>query len=210
MNTSRFLVRSSFSAALSRIEHLPRFPARLPPAPSRTRSPRCTGRRRRRLWSLCFVLLWGVAGPAPAFAYVDPTTGSPSASNVTRRAEIPEKNWLPGHRGVDLATRTGQEILSAEDGVVAFTGVVAGVPVVSVDHADGIRTTYQPVHATVRTGEKVQEGEPIGRMAPASGDHAGLHWGARTGKDAYINPLSLLDAPEIRLKPVDAPGRKRS
>ena len=208
MNTSRFLVRSPFSAALSRIGHLSRFPARLPPAPSRTRPPCCTGRRR--LWSLCFVLLWGVAGPAPAFAYVDPTTGSPSASNVTRRAEIPEKNWLPGHRGVDLATRTGQEILAAEDGVVAFTGVVAGVPVVSVDHADGIRTTYQPVHATVRTGEKVQEGEPIGRMAPPSGDHAGLHWGARTGKDAYINPLSLLDAPEIRLKPVDAPGRKRS
>lgn len=154
-----------------------------------------------------------IAMPASAAAYVDPTTGLPSATNVTRRADIPDKNWLPGHRGVDLATRTGQDILAAEDGVVAFTGVVAGVPVVSVDHADGIRTTYQPVHATVRAGDKVKEGEPIGRMATPSSDHAGLHWGARTGKDTYINPLTLLDAPQIRLKPVtraDALGRKRS
>lgn len=154
-----------------------------------------------------------VALPITAAAYVDPTTGLPSASNVTRRADIPDKNWMPGHRGVDLAARTGQDILAAEDGVVAFTGVVAGVPVVSVDHADGIRTTYQPVHATVRAGEKVKEGETIGRMAAPAGDHAGLHWGARTGKDTYINPLSLLDAPQIRLKPVTpegAPGRRRS
>lgn len=157
---------------------------------------------------LSVLVLTAAAGPA--HAYVDPTTGLPSATNVTRRADIPDKNWLPGHRGVDLAARTGQDILAAEDGVVAFTGVIAGVPVVSVDHSDGIRTTYQPVHATVRAGDRVKEGAPIGRMAPPSRDHAGLHWGARTGKDSYINPLSLLDAPEIRLKPVDEPGRTRS
>jgi len=155
-----------------------------------------------------FLALLGSA--PPAWAYVDPVTGEAHASNVTRRADIPEKNWLPGHRGVDLAARTGQTIVSAEDGVVAFTGVVAGVPVVSVDHAGGIRTTYQPVHATVKVGDRVTEGDPIGRMAPPVGDHAGLHWGALTGKDSYINPLSLLDAPPIRLKPVDAPGRTRS
>lgn len=170
----------------------------------RTRSVKC---RPKSVWA---ALLLAIIGPSAASAYVDPTTGLPSATNVTRRAQIPDKNWLPGHRGVDLATRTGQDIVAAEDGVVAFTGVVAGVPVVSVDHADGIRTTYQPVHATVRAGDKVKEGEPIGRMAPPSSDHAGLHWGARTGEDIYINPLSLLDAPQIRLKPVDEHGRKHS
>ncbi|MCT1451398.1 M23 family metallopeptidase [Corynebacterium sp. p3-SID1145] len=150
------------------------------------------------------------AGAGPAAAYVDPTTGSPTAAHVTRSADIPEHNWLAGHRGVDLAARTGQDILAAKDGVVAFTGVVAGVPVLSVDHADGIRTTYQPVHATVKVGDEVEEGEVIGRLAPSSGGHDGLHWGARTGPDAYINPLTLLDAPQIRLKPVDAHGRTRS
>lgn len=148
------------------------------------------------------LVLISIAGAVPAFAYVDPTTGSSTATNVTRRADIPEKNWLPGHRGVDLAARTGQDILSSDDGVVAYVGVIAGVPVVSVDHPDGIRTTYQPVHATVRVGDEVKEGQPIGRMAPPHGEHDGLHWGARSGKDAYINPLSLLDAPQIRLKPL--------
>lgn len=152
---------------------------------------------------LCAVVVLALtAGAIPAFAYVDPTTGKTMATNVTRRADIPDQNWLPGHRGVDLAARTGQDILSAENGVVAYVGVIAGVPVVSVDHTDGIRTSYQPVHATVSIGDEVEEGQPIGRMAPANGDHDGLHWGARTGKDSYINPLSLLDAPQIRLKPL--------
>lgn len=147
----------------------------------------------------------------PAHAYVDPTTGQPHATRITRSADIPEKNWLPGHRGVDLALSVGGEVRAAEDGTVAFTGVVAGTPVVSIDHPDGIRTTYQPVHALVAAGEPVDEGQVIGRLAASrAGEHDGLHWGALTGKDAYINPLSLLDTPEIRLKPVDAPGHRRS
>ncbi|MCZ9293331.1 M23 family metallopeptidase [Corynebacterium meitnerae] len=148
-----------------------------------------------------------VGSAAPAWAYVDPTTGATTATRVTRGADIPEKNWMPGHRGVDLAARPGQDILAAEDGVVAFVGVIVGVPVISIDHADGIRTTYQPVFPTVAVGDSVREGQPIGRMAPPNGDHDGLHWGAKTGPDAYINPLSLLEAPTIRLKPVDGLGR---
>ncbi|AWB84249.1 M23 family metallopeptidase [Corynebacterium liangguodongii] len=151
-----------------------------------------------------------LALPAPAAAYVDPTTGEPHASRITRSAEIPERNWLPGHRGVDLALGIGGDVLAAGDGTVAFAGVVAGTPVVSIDHADGIRTTYQPVYASVSVGDVVSEGSVIGRLAPAArGQHDGLHWGALTGKDAYINPLTLLDAPAIRLKPVDGPGYRR-
>lgn len=170
----------------------------------------CLQRATIRATVVAATMSYAFALASPALAYVDPTTGRPTASHVVRAADIPEKNWLPGHRGVDLAARTGQDILAAEDGVVAFTGIVVGVPTVSIDHADGIRTTYQPVHATVREGDNVREGQPIGRMAPAMNDHPGLHWGARTGKDSYINPLSLLDAPTIRLKPVDELGRRRS
>ena len=148
-----------------------------------------------------------LGGFCPAWAYVDPTTGASSATRVTRGADIPEKNWMRGHRGVDLTARTGQDIVAAEDGVVACVGVAVGVPVSSIDHEDGIRTTYQPVFPTVAVGDVVQEGQPIGRMAPPNGDHDGLHWGAKTGPDTYINPLTLLDTPTIRLKPVDGLGR---
>lgn len=156
------------------------------------------------------VVIGACAAVPPAGAYVDPTTGFPSATRVLRGADIPEKNWLPGHRGVDLAAHTGQDVLAAEDGVVAFAGVVAGTPTVSIDHADGIRTTYQPVHAVVSAGDHVLEGQPIGRLGHPVDGYPGLHWGARTGPDSYINPLSLLDAPAIRLKPVDGRGRTRS
>lgn len=164
-------------------------------------------RMRRSLLSLAILLIL-VRAPSPAQAYVDPTTGEPYATRITRSADIPEKNWLPGHRGVDLGLEVGGAVVAADDGTVAFAGVVAGVPVVSIDHPDGIRTTYQPVHAVVAAGDAVAEGDIIGRLAASpAGEHDGLHWGARTGEDTYINPLSLLDAPAIRLKPVGAPGR---
>ena len=155
--------------------------------------------------------------PATALAWVDPATGLPHPTNVTRRAEIPEKNWLPGHRGVDLAARPGAPVRAAGGGTVAFVGVVADTPVVSIDpppsetHPEGLRTTYQPVHSSVTVGQTVEEGQVVGtlaRTAPAfSGEHDGLHWGVRTGPDVYIDPLTLLDAPRIRLKPVNPNGR---
>ncbi|AGF72775.1 M23 family metallopeptidase [Corynebacterium halotolerans] len=142
------------------------------------------------------------AAPSAA-AYVDPTTGGSVATRVTRAFNKPEHNWLPGHRGVDLALGIGEPVVAAGDGVVAHAGVVAGTPVVSVDHDDGVRTTYQPVHARVRQGEEVAEGQAIGTLGHPVDGYPGLHWGARSGpdRDEYLNPLSLLDAPTIRLKP---------
>lgn len=140
--------------------------------------------------------------PPPAEAYVDPTTGAPSARHVLRGADIPEKNWQPGHRGVDLAASPGDTVLAAGDGEVVFTGVVVGVPTVSILHPDGIRTTYQPVTATVAKGDRVKEGEPIGTLGAPFNGNFGLQWGALVAKDTYINPLSLLEAPKIRLKPL--------
>lgn len=167
----------------------------------------------------CAAAIAVFAAPAAA-AWVDPSTGAAHPTRVTRRAEIPERNWQPGHRGVDLALRPGGEVLAAGGGTVAFAGTVAGSPVVSIDHPGGLRTTYQPVHASVRVGDAVDEGEPIGTLARTgsfrAGEHDGLHWGARTGPDTYIDPLTLLEPPRIRLKPLDgattpagAPGRTR-
>lgn len=146
------------------------------------------------------------ASASPALAWVDPVAGTRQPAGVSRPAEIPERNWQPGHRGVDLPARAGDPVLAAGDGTVAFVGAVAGTPVVSVDHPGGIRTTYQPVRTTLAVGDRVSEGQPIGTLARASaaysGAHDGLHWGALAGKDTYIDPLRLLDPPRIRLKPV--------
>ncbi len=53
-------------------------------------------------------------------------------------------------------------------------------------------------------GDAVGAGQVIGTLLAghrADGPDA-LHWGARTGKDQYVNPLRLLQPAVIRLKPL--------
>ncbi|HLS13368.1 MAG TPA: M23 family metallopeptidase, partial [Beutenbergiaceae bacterium] len=133
-----------------------------------------------------------------------PLAGEPA---VLREFEAPPQPWSPGHRGVDLGAEAGEPVLAAGAGVVAFTGWVAGRPVVSIDHDDGIRTTYEPVEAAVTAGTSVPAGTVIGQLHPAGEPHCAtgdcLHWGARIGAETYLDPLSLLqrEPPVIRLYP---------
>ena len=129
-------------------------------------------------------------------------TGTPAT--VVEGFDPPAVAWGRGHRGVDLAAAEGTQIRSAAAGTVAFAGMVAGRPVVSIDHTDGIRTTYEPVEPTVGAGDTVDVGQVIGTLLPGhrSDGVCALHWGARTGPKTYINPLRLLQPAVIRLKPV--------
>jgi murein DD-endopeptidase MepM/ murein hydrolase activator NlpD len=128
----------------------------------------------------------------------------PLAGEVVTRFDAPDVPWGAGHRGVDIAGAVGSVVHAAAGGVVAFVGVVVDRPVISIDHPDGIRTTYEPVTATVEVGDAVVQGQAIGTLV-AEGSHcvaaACLHWGARVAED-YIDPLSLLSDPVIRLYPV--------
>jgi len=134
-----------------------------------------------------------------------PLPGRPA---VLHRFQPPPAPWLAGHRGVDLAGSPGTPVLAAGAGVVAFAGSVAGVPVVSVDHSGGLRTTYQPVVAAVARGEPIARGEPLGTLVAAPSHclpASCLHWGLRRG-DAYLDPLSLVGLDlRVRLLPVWAP-----
>jgi murein DD-endopeptidase MepM/ murein hydrolase activator NlpD len=138
--------------------------------------------------------------PAPVGGYRWPLDGSPA---VVRRFDPPPQPWLAGHRGVDLAGTPGAVVRSAGPGTVAFAGAVAGRGVVSVQHPDGLRTTYEPVEASVATGAPVGAGSPVGALVAG---HAGcpvaacLHWGLRRG-DGYLDPLMLLGSGRVRLLP---------
>lgn len=134
------------------------------------------------------------------------TYGWPSGEPVTvvRGFTAPPEPWAAGHRGVDLAMVDGAPVRAAADGVVAFAGMVAGRGVVSIDHADGVRTTYEPVTAAVSRGASVAGGDVIGQLAgPGHCDPATcLHWGARRGSDDYLDPMTLLEEEVvIRLLP---------
>ncbi|ARU46381.1 M23 family metallopeptidase [Corynebacterium silvaticum] len=147
---------------------------------------------------LAFIFTAVFSTSPAAYGYIDPASGNRSAQKVLKGFKKPEYNWLPGHRGVDLDLAVGANVLAAETGIVAFSGAVAGTPTLSIDHPDGIRTTYQPVFTVLRKGDSVQVGDVIGQLAPSTNGDPGLHWGAFTGHYDYVNPLSLLDAPTIR------------
>ena len=105
----------------------------------------------------------------------------------------PAIRWQAGHRGIDLAATSGEPVSAAADGVVSFAAVLAGRGVVVVDHG-ALRTTYEPVRASVRVGTYVRAGQVIGVIDTGSG-HCGdghcLHWGLRRG-DRYLDPRILL------------------
>ena len=117
----------------------------------------------------------------------------------------PAQNWLPGHRGVDLVGRAGDLVLAAGSGTIAFAGTVAGKGVVVIKHGS-LRTTYEPVLASVSLGDRVRAGDVIGKLRPGASHCAKsnsvycLHWGLLRG-DKYLNPLLLVQK-RVRLLPV--------
>ncbi|MBO0844588.1 MAG: M23 family metallopeptidase [Nocardioides sp.] len=122
---------------------------------------------------------------------------------VVRAFDPPESSWGAGHRGVDLAGSVGQVVRTALAGRVTFAARLAGRGVVVVDHGP-TRTTYEPVAATVRVGDVLARGQPIGTLELA-GSHCFplvcLHWGWRRG-DTYLDPHLLVRAGPIVLLPL--------
>jgi murein DD-endopeptidase MepM/ murein hydrolase activator NlpD len=147
------------------------------------------------------------AGPAPGPAY-----GSyvwPVRGPVLRGFDPPDTPYGSGHRGIDIEAPLGTTVVAAESGTVAFAGSVAGGLFVSIDHPDGVRTTYSWLSdVSVRRGASLERGEPIGRSGvghPGSGPPH-LHFGARIGS-VYIDPLLLLEGGSlvglVHLAPLD-------
>lgn len=115
----------------------------------------------------------------------------------------PADAYGAGHRGVDLAGSPGELVRSALAGTVTTAGWIGGMPVVVVTHGD-LRTTYQPVVATVGVGAAVAAGDALGELVPASSHcapDACLHWGLKRGEE-YLDPMSLLGPQRVRLLPV--------
>ncbi|RLK22981.1 peptidase M23-like protein [Micromonospora sp. M71_S20] len=140
--------------------------------------------------------------PSRAARFRWPLDGVP---RPVRRFDPPPRPWLPGHRGVDLAAAPGATVRAAGAGTVLFAGLVAGRPVVTVGHADGLRTTHEPVSPAVRPGDHLTAGAPLGALLtghPGCPAPACLHWGLRRGAD-YLDPLALLGLGAVRLLPLD-------
>ena len=124
---------------------------------------------------------------------------------VLRRFEAPATRYGRGHRGIDLAAEPGDAVRSVDAGVVTHAAALAGRGTITLVHASGLRSTYEPVQATVQVGEVIDRGSQIGVVEQVLG-HCGvascLHLGALRG-DAYVDPLPLLMG-RVILLPVPA------
>lgn len=162
--------------------------------------------------------------PAPGGPGSLPTVARPAAPVAPRDLDVLRRTWAwplrprpavtspfvpprstygAGHRGMDLAARPGQEVLSVAAGVVTHVGVVAGRGTVSLTHASGLRSTYEPVRGMVSAGTAVSTGQVVGVVEGRT--HCGggcLHLGAVRGT-GYVDPRPFLGGGPVILLPLD-------
>ena len=153
----------------------------------------------------------------PVISYADASTQHLSSKTSTSKlaCEYPLKNnhsiineytppserWLAGHRGVDIEASSSTEAVYAScSGRVVYAGKLVDRYVISLEHTGNIRTTYEPVEPVVHIGDHVEKGQLIGYI---NGNHCGdiscIHWGAKTARYDYINPMSLINGKHIHL-----------
>ena len=160
--------------------------AAAPPHPPRP------GRSGGVLWALLLLLIVSAVPPSAAAGtgWGWPVTPEPA---VVRPFQPPARKWLAGHRGVDLAAAPDAVVSAPAAGTVSFAGTVVDRPVLTIDHGSGLRSSFEPVTATVARGQRVAKGQPVGTIAGAGHcpDGRCLHWGVRRDGQ-YVNPLQFV------------------
>lgn len=117
----------------------------------------------------------------------------PVAAAEQRPFARPPAPWGAGHRGVDLGPLSaGATIRAPADGEVSFAGVVVDRPVLSIRHAGGYLSSFEPVQTDLEVGDPVSTGDPVGTFGEGHRhcEDPCLHWGVRLHGE-YINPLLL-------------------
>jgi murein DD-endopeptidase MepM/ murein hydrolase activator NlpD len=129
---------------------------------------------------------WPVAAPHP----------------IARPFVAPATQYGAGHRGIDIRAPAGTVVRAPADGVVHFAGFVVDRPVLSISHAGGVLSSFEPVEASVAAGDHVRRGQVIGVLLAGHCSASCLHLGARIAGE-YVNPLLFLgEVPRAVLLPV--------
>lgn len=160
----------------------------------------------------------GTVGAGPAWAGGVGTTGGTGRwswpvggpDGVLERFDRPPAPWAAGHRGVDLRAGPPTRVHSPAAGVVLYSGVVVDREVLTIDHGNGLVSSFEPVLADVEVGDAVSPGQQVATLG--SGGHCSgvcLHWGVRLDGQ-YLDPLSMLmDLRPSILLPVPAASGQR-
>ena len=131
--------------------------------------------------------LGGASGPPlPDGDWLWPVNGPRS---VVEPFRAPAHAYGSGHRGIDIAA--SGDLRAPADGVVAFVGTVVDRPLLTIDHGNGLVTTFEPATTTLAPGAAVRRGAVV--ASTATGGHARsgtVHLGVRWN-GVYVNPMLL-------------------
>lgn len=119
----------------------------------------------------------------------------PVEGEVVRRFDRPQCVYCPGHRGVTIDSRAGDEVLSLAGGVVSFAGEVGGRLYLVQSVAPDVRVTYGGVLAL---GADVQEGQWVDAGQVVAIANENTYLGVRVGQE-YVEPLRFLGLGQVRL-----------
>ena len=133
-------------------------------------------------------------------------TVSPSVSITKRRGRLPlpvvgnlvgryGENLPSGltRKGIDIAARSGSQVIATYDGKIAFAGMFRGYgQLLIIDHGDGYHTLLAGMtRIDMAVGQRVSTGEPVGLMGDGGGGRPILYVELRR-KGQPINPLPWL------------------
>lgn len=137
------------------------------------------------------MMMWTSAPVRAADAHRWPIVGA-----ILRAYQPPATEYGAGHRGIDVAARVGDAIVSPIEGTVTFAGSVAGRGVITVS-ARGLHVTIEPVTAVVSKGTPVSVGRTIATVSgsghcPEACAHVGVRIDTR-----YADPFAVLGAQTV-------------
>lgn len=128
----------------------------------------------------------------------------PSSAPVLDPFRLPEGKYGAGNRGIEYDTGEFDRIVAAARGTVVFAGAVAGSLFVTVDHGDGLESSYGFVgRILVREGQEVAGGD----LVALSGGP--FHFSVRLHGE-YVDPEPLFGSRRVvlRLVPHTVGGRR--
>lgn len=133
---------------------------------------------------------------------------------ILRHFEKPPAAWLAGHRGIDIEVQEHETVIAPAQGVIRYAGIIAGVPTVSIQHQEGVVSSYQPVQLlpSLHIGSAITQRETFGIIAltQSSAMHCTqcLHWGVFMPEHPpqYRNPMHYIEPKTIVLKPYEPRG----
>lgn len=138
------------------------------------------------------------AKPVPEESTLTPPVGGKVIAEFSQKQVYNEAlgDWRT-HNGADLAAQVGESVCAAADGVVSEVYMGSLGYTVSVDHGDGLVTSYSNLDdkPCVALGDSVKRGDVVGHIGESAlGDMAKephLHFEVIDG-GKYCNPSELL------------------